>query len=114
MAEGCLRSVEAMIEHIKPGRLASEVAAQAQTALGPIGQEFLWHGYYGYSVGIGFPPDWADVDFSIRMDNHQPLRPGMVFHCNTSLREIGRIGVALSETILVTDQGCEVLTTLSR
>jgi Xaa-Pro dipeptidase len=114
MAEGCIRSLDAMIEQIKPGKLASDVATCAQTALGPEGKEFLWHGFYGYSIGIGFPPDWADVDFCIREENHQPLRPGMVFHCNTSLRDVCKIGVALSETVLVTDHGCEVLTTLSR
>jgi Xaa-Pro dipeptidase len=114
MAEGSIRSVEAMIENIKPGRRACDVATQSEKALGPVGQEFLWHGYYGYSIGIGFPPDWADVDFSIRKDNPRPLEPGMVFHCSTSLREIGRIGVAFSETILVTEHGCEVLTTLPR
>jgi len=114
MADGCIRSVEAMIEHIKPGRPASQVAALAESALGDVGREFLWHGYYGYSIGIGFPPDWADVDFCIRKDNPLTLEPGMVFHCSTSLRQIGQIGVAFSETILVTNDGCEVLTDLPR
>lgn len=103
-----------MIEQIKPGKHASEVATCAKAALGSEGKEFLWHGFYGYSIGIGFPPDWSDVDFCIREENHQPLRPGMVFHCNTSLRDVCNTGVALSETVLVTDHGCEILTTLAR
>ncbi len=114
MADGCIRSVEAMIETIKPGRPASEVALKAKAALGPIGEECLWHGYYGYSIGLGFPHDWSDVDFCIREENHLPLRSGMVFHCSTSLRDIGKIGVTASETILVTDHGCEVLTDVAR
>jgi Xaa-Pro aminopeptidase len=88
--------------------------AQAKKSLGDVGQEFLWHGYYGYSIGIGFPNDWADVDFCIREDNHRLLEPGMVFHCNTSLRQVCQVGVSFSETVLVTNDGCEVLTTLPR
>ena len=37
-------------------------------------------------------------------------KPGMVFHVTTSLREVARYGTAFSETVVITEDGCEVLT----
>jgi Xaa-Pro dipeptidase len=42
------------------------------------------------------------------------LAPGMVFHQPIALRVPGRIGVAFSETVLVTETGCEALTRTER
>jgi len=39
---------------------------------------------------------------------------GMVFHCSTSLRDLGHYGLTASETLRATDHGCEVLTSLPR
>jgi Xaa-Pro dipeptidase len=114
MAQACIRSVEALIENIKPGVPACKVAAEAKKALGREGQEFLWHGYYGYSIGLGFQPDWNDCAWSIMEGNDQPLETGMVLHCNTSLRDVGAAGVACGETVAVTEKGCSVLTDVSR
>jgi len=38
----------------------------------------------------------------------------MVLHCNTSLRDVGRCGAACGETVLITDEGREVLTSYPR
>jgi Xaa-Pro aminopeptidase len=38
------------------------------------------------------------------------LEPGMTFHVPTSLRLEGKTAVSISESILVTAAGCEVLT----
>lgn len=42
------------------------------------------------------------------------LQPGMVFHCSTSIRDPLQAGATCSETVLITDKGCEVLTSLPR
>ena len=42
------------------------------------------------------------------------LQVGMVFHCSTSLREVGQYGTTFSETIVITNDGCEVLTDVPR
>ena len=39
---------------------------------------------------------------------------GMMFHASTSLRRLGEFGVTVSETIAVTETGCEVLTQVPR
>jgi len=38
----------------------------------------------------------------------------MVFHTSTSIRDIGNFGTTCSETIVVTENGCEVLTNVPR
>ena len=39
---------------------------------------------------------------------------GMVFHLPLSLCEEGRYGVTLSETVVITHDGCEVLANMER
>ena len=66
---------------------------------------------FGYSVGIGFPPDWLEpIHFFIQLNNHTLLQAGMTFHLPFTLRVLGEYGTGTSETILFTEAGCEVLT----
>ena len=99
---------------MRPGAVAGEIASKAKARLEGIPGSIVWHGYYGYSVGIGFPPEWNDSPAAIREASELVLEPGMVFHCSTSFREIGQYGVAVSETVAVTRSGCEVLTNFPR
>lgn len=69
-----------------------------------------------YSVGIAFPPTWNELPPPktfrdvLTLGGTSTIRKGMVFHVipNVQLEGIG--AVACSETVLVTDQGREVLT----
>jgi len=51
---------------------------------------------------------------SLQKDDSRILRRGMVFHIPPALREYGKFGVGFSETVLVVDRGCEVLTKCKR
>jgi Xaa-Pro dipeptidase len=111
MARAAVGSVEAMIQNIRPGAVMDEVAQKSAKALEGLKYDVVWHGFYGYSVGLGFVPEWSDCPgLLIRRGAMGVLEPGMVFHASTSLRDIGVCGATCSETILVTDGGCEVLT----
>jgi Xaa-Pro dipeptidase len=111
----CLRSVNSSIAHLKPGATAGDVAALSARAIGPLPKGWVWHGIYAYSVGLGFPPEWGDCDaIEVSRGGTAELKPGMVFHCSTSIRDPLRLGMTCSETVLITDQGCEVLTDLPR
>jgi Xaa-Pro aminopeptidase len=113
-AEACRDSLNVLIEQMRPGALAREVAAKAKAAWTPICQELIWHGYYAYSVGLGFPPEWSDAPAYITETSDLVLRPGMCFHATTSLRQAAQFGTALSETVLITETGNEVLTGTDR
>ena len=74
----------------------------------------IFHGTYAYSIGLGVPPSWADCPVDIRENDPTVVRQGMVFHLPISLRDEGRYGVAFSETLVITEDGCEVLTNMER
>jgi Xaa-Pro dipeptidase len=114
MADGCIAGLNAMIEAMKPGVVASDVAARADAAWTEAISRFVWHGYYAYSLGIGVPIDWNDCPVVVKHGESFVLEPGMVFHCTTSLRDVAKCGTAFSETVLITDTGAEVLTNMPR
>ena len=105
--------VAAMLEMVRPGVLASDIAKKAESMISPIRKQILFHEVYGYPVGIGFPPTWGEESgFAIVVNNHRPLAEGMVFHIPMTLRINGQIGVGLSQTFVVTDSGSRVLSKL--
>lgn len=112
MAEGCRASVTEVIRRMRPGAIGDEVAAHADRVIHEFSSRYVWHGIYGYSVGIGFPPDWNDTSAMVMRGSDLVLEPGMVFHVSTSLRKVGTCGVAFSETVLVTETGAEALTSV--
>lgn len=98
--------VFAMLDAARVGALASDVARVAEALIAPIRDEVLFHEVYGYPVGIGFPPTWAEESgFAIVTTNHRPLEANMVFHIPMTLRVNGQFGVGLSETFIVNEQG---------
>ena len=106
-------TVEAMLEMVRPGETASDIARVAEAKIAPIRDRILFHEVYGYPVGIGFPPTWGEESgFAIVVNNHRPLAAGMVFHIPMTLRINGVMGVGLSQTFVVTDNGCETLSEL--
>jgi Xaa-Pro aminopeptidase len=114
MADACLASLNALIARMKPGAVAGEIATAVDGVWSEAIGRYVWHGIYAYSLGIGFPIDWNDCPALIRHGEELVLEPGMVFHCTTSLRETAICGTAFSETVLITETGNEMLTTVAR
>jgi Xaa-Pro aminopeptidase len=106
----CRDSLDMLLQHLCPGVAAREAATLARRAWQPLCDQLIWHGIYGYSVGLGFPPDWNDAPLLITEESDALLQPGMCFHVTTSLRQSAQFGVALSETVLITSTGNDVLT----
>ncbi len=109
LAEISRATLELLPKHVKPGLTAHEVSVNIGKELAPLSRGY-YHAYFGYSVGVGFPPHWGDGPMYIAQGLHKPLRPGMVFHTARANRIPGRMGVGVSETLLVTDSGSEYLT----
>ena len=115
MFQMCLASVNAAIASLKPGAVAGQVADTARQAMGPMPRGWVWHGCYAYSVGLGFPPEWCDCgSISVVEASEAILAPGMAFHLTTSIREPGTMGTTCSETVVIGEQDCCVLTDLPR
>jgi len=105
--------LDASIDAIRPGVTAGEV----NEAVGRVAER---HGVTirkrcGYSMGLNFAPDWGE-GFFLELANNDPtvLEPGMVFHLPETVRRPDEPLVAVSETILVTGNGCEQLTRFPR
>ena len=65
----------------------------------------------GYSVGIGFPPTWAqELGINIVQGSSTRLESGMVFHMITLIKKPGHFGLGDSASVAVTDDGYENLT----
>lgn len=65
----------------------------------------------GYSIGIGYPPDWGERTVSLRREETTELAAGMAFHIILGMWMDGW-GYELSEPVVVTATGVERLTDL--
>jgi Xaa-Pro dipeptidase len=70
----------------------------------------------GYSIGIAFPPSWDEGYIaSLNQGNSSILREGMTFHIIPWMWGVdGDKTVGISDTIVVTDKGCESFFTLDQ
>ena len=110
----CLNALDNVLSTIKPGVTANEVAEAGWEALNEAGPGLVSHGNFGYGVGLGFPPTWADWTGKIELGVDTVLQPGMVFHHPVALRKLGEFGVTVSETSVVTESGLRVFGTVER
>jgi Xaa-Pro dipeptidase len=114
VADALLRMLDAGIEALRPGRSSGEVHAAGQRALEAAGFAGKVPQRLAYAVGIGFPPNWAEGHFlALRAGDPTVIEPGMTFHMIPSMFLEG-FGMWFSETVAVTETGCEVLTDFPR
>lgn len=110
-AEVSADMLSATIAAIRPGMTSHDVFQAAAKLFNEAGFGSGARRRIGYSVGINFPPDWGEGYFlDIKEGDETELKAGMTFHLPTSLRLEGKPGVSISETVLVSQDGCEVLT----
>jgi Xaa-Pro aminopeptidase len=67
----------------------------------------------GYSMGLGYPPDWGEHTASLRPGDETVLEEDMTFHMIPGLW-FDDFGVELSETFRVTSSGAETLADFPR
>lgn len=115
MAEVCIASLDAALAEVRPGSTPERVDQACRQAIADAGMADLYRKRTGYSIGVAFAPDWGEGHIlSLRSGERRPFVPGMVVHVVPALREEGLGGVGFSETVLLTESGHEVLTTVPR
>jgi len=111
----CAEAVQAAIDKIKPGVTSGEVDEACQQVMIRAGYYKDWRKRTGYSIGCAYPPTWNEGHiFDLKKDDPRLLKEGMVFHIFPVTRNYGKYGLGVSETVLVTNTGCEVLTNFDR
>jgi Xaa-Pro dipeptidase len=108
-------ALESVIDAIHPGATSHEVHSASKAAFERAGYGHLLDHRTGYSIGINYPPDWGEGEImSIWEGDERPLQPGMTFHLVPGFLELGRYAIIVSDTVLVTETGCEVVTDFPR
>jgi Xaa-Pro aminopeptidase len=108
-------ALDAAIAAIAPGRTCGSVDAACRTHIEGAGLGRWFRKRTGYSMGVAFAPDWGEGHIaSMRDGDDMVLEPGMAFHLPPAVRLPGETVYGVSETIVVTANGCDVLTDFPR
>ena len=97
-------ALQAGIDVTKPGNTADDVAQAFWKVLDKYGIEKKSR--TGYSIGIGYPPDWGERTLNIQKGDKTVLEKNICFHM-IAVMQFGEWGVESSESIRVTENGAE-------
>ena len=106
-----IEALQAGIDATKPGNTVNDVAQAFWKVLDKYGIEKKSR--TGYSIGIGYPPDWGEHTINIYKGDMTLLRPNICFHM-IAVMQFGDWGVEASEAIRVTEKGAELFCNLSK
>jgi Xaa-Pro aminopeptidase len=110
MAEASRDALNAAKAAIRHGVTSHEVDRAARAVMAKAGCGRYFNHRTGYSIGIGLPPDWGEGRLmSLNENDPTVLEPGMCFHAIPDLKVPHAGGVVFSESLVVTETGCEVL-----
>ncbi len=114
VADALLDVLETAIGTIAPGLTAGEVDARCRRVVERRGLGSYFKSRSAYGIGIGFPPNWSEGHlYAIRPGDPLVLKPNMAFHVIPSLF-LEDFGMCFSDSVCVTETGCEVLTEFPR
>lgn len=116
-AAAVARGMDAIRATLAPGIRAGDVYAAWQRAI----DNALGHGRHrrhhcGYLVGIGFPPSWSGggTPLGLRAGSSFEIHAGMTFHVISWVLGQDAPDFGISDTALVTADGCDLLTSTTR
>ena len=104
-------ALEEGINASKPGNTANDVAEKFWGVLDKYG--IKKESRTGYSIGIGYPPDWGEHTLNIYKGDMTELKPNICYHM-IAVMQFGDWGVESSESIRITESGNELLCNFSR
>jgi Xaa-Pro dipeptidase len=112
MAEIAQRAFAAVVSALHPGKKARDVYAAWQAVVDDAGFAHYRRHHCGYCVGVGLPPSWTGGNSvtGIRADSELEIQEGMSFHILSWLMGTGAGDDFISNTVLLTKTGAEILT----
>lgn len=113
-ADAIIGVLNAAIGAIRPGITCGEADASCRKIVKDLGLSKYFKHRSAYGIGIGFPPNWSEGRiYAIRPNDPTILRPNMTFHVVPTLF-MEDFGMCFSESVRVTEVGCEVITDFPR
>ena len=110
-AQAVNEGMQAVLASMRSGALCCDVHAAWQAVLDDYGLEK--NSRIGYSIGVGYSPDWGEHTISFRPDDHNELPENAVVHIILGMWMDGW-GMELSETIHVRKHDAVCLTEFPR
>ncbi|MGB1254450.1 MAG: M24 family metallopeptidase [Thiolinea sp.] len=110
-AKAVQEGLDAVLDTMKPGIPAGDAQRAWQAVLDKYG--LVKDSRIGYSIGVGYAPDWGEHTVSLRGDDTTVLEPNMTLHVMLGMW-LDDWGMELSETVAITDNGVECLTQFAR
>ncbi len=109
-------ALKTMHDDVQPGMTVSDVDNMIRNIIthNEVGARLITRS--GYSIGIAFPPSWDEgYIVSLKQGESTVLRPGMTFHVIPWMWGVdGDKTCGISDTIYITDKGCESFFTMDR
>jgi Xaa-Pro dipeptidase len=100
---------QAAIDMMRPGAIPQEIFAAAVETVRANGIPTYQRQHTGHAIGI----ETYDMPV-IQPDSQTPLEAGMIFEVETPYYRLGVGGSFIEDTVLITDDGAEIITELSR
>lgn len=110
LADVSIEVLETLIREARPGRTGHDVAMEAKPLWEKVPGAYF-HDGYGYAIGLGVAPTWCEQARYLDEGDEHVLQPGQTFHLPINPCYPGRFGLGFSETIAITEDGAEVLST---
>ena len=107
--DAVLRANEAALSATRAGATAHEVDDAATSVL----EASPYADRIRTKTGHGLGREVHEMPYIMR-GNHQPLQAGMVYTDEPGLYQVGAFGVRIEDVVLVTEDGCRVLTTFPK
>ncbi len=107
-----MEGMQAICNALKPGVTAGEVYQAWQNVADSAGLQDYRRHHCGYLVGIGFPPSWTGGSMvtSLQPGSSRILKAGMTFHAHSWFTNTDCVDYFISNTVLLTENGAEILT----
>ena len=105
--DACIAAIEPGVSCRIPHQAAAEVIANAGM------DDYRLH-TTGYGIAPGYPPSWGEL-IHFMSDSSYTLEPGMVLSVEPPIFiHEERLGARIIDNVLVTEEGCEILSRFSR
>ena len=110
-ADATNEGMAALLEKMRPGNRTCDVHSEFAQTIGRYG--LTKESRIGYSIGIGYPPDWGERTMSVRPEDETVIEEGMAFLVILGMW-MDVWGYETSESMLIGPDGPDLLTNVPR